>query len=135
VAPVLAVLVTLVDEIVLAAFLLWLLPQLGIKLPLGFTIGILAVLAVSSALIYRPIKRAMKKKATTGVQTMVGKRGTAVTKLATKGLVEIEGETWGALSSNKEVIEIGDNVTVLEVSGLKLTVRKGWDIGPKSKGQ
>lgn len=123
-APVLAVLVTVVDEIVLAAFLLWLLPQMGIKLPLGLTIGILAALTVLSGFLYRPIKRAMKKKPATGIEGMVGKQGIAVTKLATKGLVEIEGETWGALSSN-EVIEVGDNVTVVEVNGLKLTVRKG----------
>ena len=43
--------------------------------------------------------------------------------------MEIEGETWGALSSN-EVIEVGDNVTVVEVNGLKLTVRKGWETDP-----
>ena len=128
-APVLALLVSLVDEIVLVAVLLWLLHQLGVKLPIGLTIGILAAVAASSAFLYKPVRRAMKKKAATGVEGMVGKQGTAVAKLAVKGLVEIEGETWGALSSN-EVIEVGDNVTVVEVNGLKLTVRKGWETDP-----
>jgi len=30
---------------------------------------------------------------------------------------------------------VGDNVTVVEVNGLKLTVRKGWETDPWSEGQ
>jgi membrane protein implicated in regulation of membrane protease activity len=80
----LSILGTLIDEIVLAVLLLWLLPQLGIRLPLEVTIGILAALAVWSALIYRPIRRAIKKEAPSPKQAMVGNRGTALTELAPK---------------------------------------------------
>ncbi|MFC1974159.1 NfeD family protein [Chloroflexota bacterium] len=121
--PVIALLSTLIKEAILVAVLLWLLPLLGVRLPLGVIIGILITIAVWAMLTYRPIKRVMEKKALSPTEEMVGRRGTALTEMAPKGLVRIEGETWEAVSSNAD-IAAGDEISVLQVNGLKLTVQK-----------
>jgi membrane protein implicated in regulation of membrane protease activity len=124
VLSVLAVLSALVEEIVAALVLLLLLPQLGIELPLEMTAGILVVLAVWSMLTYRPIRRVLKKQARNPKQAMVGKRCAALTELRPEGLVRIEGETWIAVCTSGTA-QVGEELTVKEVSGLKLTVEKG----------
>jgi len=111
--PVIALLSTLIKEAILVAVLLWLLPLLGVRLPLGVIIGILITIAVWAMLTYRPIKRVMEKKALSPTEE----------KMAPKGLVRIEGETWEAVSSNAD-IAAGDEISVLQVDGLKLTVQK-----------
>ena len=121
--PAIVILSTLIKEIIVVAFILWVLPMLGVRLPLGVTIGILVAIAAWAALTYRPIKQVMDKKAFSPTEEMLGRRGTAITRLAPKGLVRIDGETWEAFSSNA-AIAAGDEVTVLEINGLKLTVQK-----------
>lgn len=120
----LAVLGALIDEVLLAMLLLWLLPQLGIRLPIEVTIGALAAVGVWSILIYRPIRRVMKKETSTPRQAMVGKGGVALTELAPRGWVRIQGETWSAVSPD-ETVEPGETVTIQGVRGLELTVGKG----------
>lgn len=122
--PLLAVLSTLVEEIVAALVLFLLLPQLGIELPLELTAGTLVALAAWSVLTYRPIRRALKKQARNPKQAMVGKRCTALTELCPEGLVRIEGETWIAVCTSGTV-QVGEKLIVKEVRGLKLTVEKG----------
>ncbi|MFC2059199.1 NfeD family protein [Chloroflexota bacterium] len=121
--PVIALLSTLIKEALVVVVILWVLPLLGIRLPLGVTIGILIVVAAWAVFTYRPIKRVMEKEAFSPTEEMLGRKGTALTKLAPKGLVRIGGETWEAFSSNAD-IAAGDKVTVLRIDGLKLTVQK-----------
>ena len=82
--PVIALLSTLIKEAILVAVLLWRLPLLGVRLPLGVIIGILITIAVWAMLTYSPIKRVMEKKALSPTEEMVGRRGTALTKMAPK---------------------------------------------------
>ncbi|MBI4294715.1 MAG: NfeD family protein [Chloroflexi bacterium] len=114
---------SIIEQALVAAALLWLLPQLGVRLPLALTIGILAMLAAWSVFTYVLTRRALAKKALTPAEEMVGKRGTALTRLAPDGQVRIQREIWQAVSSCGEIAP-GDEIRVLCVEGLRLTVRK-----------
>jgi membrane-bound ClpP family serine protease len=118
-----AVLNTLFKEAILVVLLLWLLPQMGIRLPLWLIVAVLAAPVAWAALTYKSIRRVLRKKAPSPTEAMVGMRGTALTRLAPKGMVRIQGEIWEAASSNG-FIEAGSEVIVLRTEGLEITVRK-----------
>ncbi len=118
-----AILATLGEEIALALFVLLGLPRLGVKLPLGGLIAMMAGLAVYGVISYRLGSRALLKKPLAGFTDMVGSRGTVIEPLSPKGTIKIKGELWEA-ESTKNKIDVGEEVTVIEQQGLKLIVRK-----------
>ena len=61
-----------------------------------------------------------KKKSITGIDSIVGAGGRAMTTLDPDGQVSVRGQIWTAHSSER--IEVGDDVTVTAVEGLKLEV-------------
>ena len=61
-----------------------------------------------------------KRKSITGIETIVGAGGRAMTTLDPDGQVSVRGQVWSAHSSER--VEIGDDVTVTAVEGLKLEV-------------
>ncbi|MFN2588235.1 MAG: NfeD family protein [Actinomycetota bacterium] len=63
-----------------------------------------------------------KKKSITGIESIVGATGRAVTALDPEGQVRVRGQLWSARSA--EPIEVGDDVTVTAVEGLKLEVAR-----------
>jgi len=66
--------------------------------------------------------KAQRRKAQTGIEGMIGKKGIAQTDINPKGKVFIEGEIWDAYSD--EPIKEGEEVVVLAVEGLKLKVKR-----------
>ena len=60
------------------------------------------------------------KKSITGSESLVGQGGRAVTTLDPDGQVKVRGQLWTAHASER--IEVGDDVTVTAVDGLKLEV-------------
>lgn len=113
----------LVIDGILAMVLFWLLPQQDIETSLALKIVILAAFPLWSVLTYVPRKRALSKEVISPAQAMVGKRGTAITRLNPEGTVRINFEIWNATSSG-DTIEEGEAVTVLRMDGLMLTVQK-----------
>jgi membrane-bound serine protease (ClpP class) len=69
------------------------------------------------------IIRAHRRRPTTGKEGLIGKTATAQTTLDPTGMVLVEGELWTA-TSEKGKIEVGEEVIVTKVEGLKLTVTK-----------
>lgn len=61
-----------------------------------------------------------KKKSITGIESIVGADGRAVTTLDPDGQVRVRGQLWSAHSDER--VEVGDDVTVTAVDGLKLEV-------------
>ena len=66
--------------------------------------------------------RAQRSKPTTGIQGLLGERGTALTDLGPSGQVFIHGEYWTATAD--EPIARGTSVVVERVDGLSLRVKK-----------
>lgn len=61
-----------------------------------------------------------KKKSITGIESLVGQTGRAVTTLDPDGQVRVRGQLWSAHATER--VEVGDDVTVTAVDGLKLEV-------------
>jgi membrane-bound serine protease (ClpP class) len=66
--------------------------------------------------------RAYRSKPQSGVEGLVGETGVVKKPMDPEGLVFVHGEYWRAVSGDK--LEPGDMVTVEEVTGLMLKVRK-----------
>lgn len=64
--------------------------------------------------------RYRKKKSITGIDTIVGAEGRAMTTLDPDGQVKVRGQVWTAHATER--VEVGDDVTVTAVDGLKLEV-------------
>lgn len=60
------------------------------------------------------------KKSITGIESIVGAEGRAVTTLDPDGQVRVRGQLWSAHATER--VEVGDDVTVTAVEGLKLEV-------------
>ena len=86
----------------------------------GFVIGLLFMVILMFAL------RALHVPISSGIESIVGKLGTARTAIAgTGGQVQLGSELWTAESvDNSEPIGKGDRVEVVEIKGLRLKVRK-----------
>jgi membrane protein implicated in regulation of membrane protease activity len=119
----LAILATLGEEIALALFILLGLPRLGVKLPLGALIGMMAGLAVYGVTSYRLGTRALRKKPMAGFTDMVGSKGKVIEPLIPKGVIKIGSELWEAEATDCS-IRVGESVVVVGRDGLKLLVRK-----------
>jgi membrane-bound ClpP family serine protease len=125
-----AIVTTLMEEAVLAAIVLWGLPRLGINLPIGVLIVLMAALAAYAVTTYYVGSRALRKKPVVGLPDMVGSKGKVVSALAPEGLVRIKGELWESKSDGRR-IKAGEEVTVVRQEGLKLIVRRER---PKKRG-
>jgi membrane-bound serine protease (ClpP class) len=66
--------------------------------------------------------RAYRAKPQSGVEGLIGEVGVVKNPVDPEGLVFVHGEYWRALSDEK--LEPGEMVTVEEVTGLVLKVRK-----------
>jgi membrane-bound serine protease (ClpP class) len=86
----------------------------------GFAIGMMFMVLLVYAL------RAMKVPVRAGIESLVGKTGTARTTVeGGGGQVQLGSELWSAESADAaESIGKGDHVEVVEVKGLRLKVRK-----------
>lgn len=61
-----------------------------------------------------------RRRATVGVETLVGRRAVAVGRLAPRGQVKVDGELWEARSESH--VEPGAEVVVRRIEGLVLHV-------------
>jgi membrane-bound serine protease (ClpP class) len=86
----------------------------------GFVIGLLFMVILMFAL------RALKVPVSAGIESLIGKMGTARTVVeGSGGQVQLGSELWSAESMDvSESIGKGDRVEVVEVKGLRLKVRK-----------
>ncbi|MGP6220661.1 NfeD family protein [Caldiplasma sukawensis] len=73
------------------------------------------------------IVRTQFRKPLNGWESMIGKNGTVVSDLAPKGWVSIDGVRWSATSLNGETIYKGENIVVVGINNLTLTVKKVTD--------
>jgi len=89
--------------------------------------GLIAIVSVVVAafiiFVIGAVVRGQRRQVTTGTEGIVGRTAVAKTKLNPKGTVIIDGEHWSAVVSSGRV-EPGEEVTVTEVDGLKLVVKK-----------
>ena len=94
-----------------------------VSVPLVIATGILLGLFFFGILVYA--LRALRVPVSVGVESLAGKIGTVRSWDEAGGQVQVESELWRASSVNEsEKISKGDKVEVVEVSGIRLKVRK-----------
>lgn len=128
---ILAIIVSLLDEAIIVALILWGLPKLGINIPLPWLIAILVLLIIYAVFSFRIGSQILRKKPVPGLSSMIGTRGRVITPLAPEGLVKIDGETWKARPDRSD-IGVGVEIDVVGQEGLGLIVRPRDIEGPKN---
>ncbi|HQU35181.1 MAG TPA: NfeD family protein, partial [Anaerolineales bacterium] len=94
-----------------------------VSVPLVIATGILLGLFFFGILVYA--LRALRVPVSVGVESLAGKIGTVRSWDEAGGQVQLESELWSASSVNEsEQISKGDKVEVVEVSGIRLKVKK-----------
>ncbi|MCH9037053.1 MAG: nodulation protein NfeD [Chloroflexi bacterium] len=98
-------------------------PVLKISL---WLLGILsAMMALFTLVVVTAVARSRRLKYVSALAELVGQRGRVTSDLDPTGTVQVASEMWSAVSQSEEVISQGEEIEVVEVSGLVLKVRKG----------
>jgi membrane-bound serine protease (ClpP class) len=124
-----AIVTTLLEEAALVAVVLWLLPRLGIDIPLWGLILMVVALGTYALVTYRLGKRALDKKPITSLD--IGSRGRATTSISPTGYVRVNGELWQA--SSDLTIGAGEEITVVGMKGMTLLVSPVKGTSPESR--
>jgi len=114
---------SVIQEIAIAALLLWVLPAFGVKVPAWVVAAVLACYAVYCYIMYRVGHPTVLYEGVTGPDAIIGSTGAVETIMQNEVWVRIEGELWKASCPDSE-LKAGDEVTVTAIEGLSLTVRK-----------
>ena len=116
-----AILGWIIEEVILVAAVLWLLPQFDVNLPL-WVLGILmAALAIYSYIMYRIGRSTFLIRPKVAAETVIGNGGKVTKRLAPEGYVKVQGVLWKATCVESE-LEVGDEVVVVGIEGLRLIV-------------
>ena len=117
-----AILGWMLEESILVAVVLWLLPRFNVNLPL-WVLGILVVaLAVYSYVMYRVGRLTFLMRPKVAAEAIIGNEGKVTKRLAPEGYVKVQGVLWKATCGESE-LEVGDEVVVVGIEGLRLIVR------------
>lgn len=112
---------TLIDELVLVAVVLWILPYFNINLPSWVLIALVIFLAAVDYFRYRLGRMTFFLPPRGHVEAMIGCEGVVTKPLDPVGYVKVQGVLWKAIY-DKGTLEKGSAVVVVEVEGLKLHV-------------
>jgi membrane-bound serine protease (ClpP class) len=95
------------------------------RVSLPLVIFVALIIGISFAIIVGFALRARKARIRTGVESMPGQSGVAVTDLTPAGQVQSAGELWSAEAlPASDPIHKGDRVEVVRVEGLRLKVKR-----------
>ncbi len=117
-----AVLGWLVEEAILVAAVLWLLPLFDIYIPLWGLAILMASLAVYSCIMYRVGRSTFLIRPKVAAEAIIGCEGKVTKRLAPGGYVKVQGVLWKATCDEME-LEIGDEIVVVGIERLRLIVR------------
>jgi membrane protein implicated in regulation of membrane protease activity len=112
---------TLIDELILVAIVLWILPYFDIHIPLWVLIVLVAGLAVIDYFRYRLGRITFFLPLRGHIEAMIGCEGVVTRSLDPVGHVKVQGVLWKA-HCDEGHLEKGTPIVVQEVDGLKLRV-------------
>jgi membrane protein implicated in regulation of membrane protease activity len=120
---IIAIVTSLIDEVIIVAVVLWVLPRFDIHLPLWGLILLVIGFVIYAVMAYITGSRILRKKPLNGLTSMAGIEGYVTAALTPKGYVKIKGELWQARSESG-TLSSGTIVIVVSQKGLELVVRK-----------
>lgn len=95
--------------------------RVSVPLVIGVSIGTAAIFFTILMLALR----AQRAPIRTGMEPLVGKTGTARTRISPFGTVQVGGELWsGELAQGEEPIAEGEQVEIVQAKGVRVIVRK-----------
>lgn len=114
-----------IQEIAIAALLLWILPAFGVKVPPWVVAVVLAGYAVYCYIMYRVGHPTVLRESVTDPDSIVGSTGTVESVVENEVYVRVQGELWKSSCPDCPPKD-GDEVivTAVDVNDLSLTVRK-----------
>lgn len=116
-----AILGCMIEEAVLVAVVLWVLPHFNINIPLWGLAILMAALAVYSYTMYRIGRPTFLIRPRLAAEAIIGNEGKVTRRLAPEGYVKVQGVLWKATCDEAE-LEIGDEIVVVGIERLKLIV-------------
>jgi membrane protein implicated in regulation of membrane protease activity len=116
-----AILGWMLEEAILVAAVLWLLPLFNIDIPLWGLAILMVALAIYSYIMYRIGRSTFLMKPKVAAETIIGNDGKVTKRLAPEGYVKVQGVLWKATCVESE-LEVGDDVVVVDINGLRLIV-------------
>jgi membrane protein implicated in regulation of membrane protease activity len=116
-----AILGWMLEEAILVAVVLWLLPLLNINIPLWGLAILMVALAIYSYIMYRVGRSTFLMKPKVAAETIIGNDGKVTKRLAPEGYVKVQGVLWKATCVESE-LEVGDDVVVVGIDRLSLIV-------------
>jgi len=116
-----AILGWMLEEAILVAAVLWLLPQFDVNLPLWGLAVLMAALAIYSCIMYRVGRSTFLIRPKVAAETVIGNGGKVTKRLAPEGYVKVQGVLWKAMCVESE-LEVDDEVVVVGIEGLRLIV-------------
>ncbi|MBC8276246.1 MAG: hypothetical protein H8E40_14930 [Chloroflexi bacterium] len=116
-----AILGWILEEVILVAAVLWLLPQFDVNLPLWVLAILMAALAIYSYIMYWVGRSTFLIRPKVAAETVIGNDGKVTKRLAPEGYVKVQGVLWKATCVESE-LEVGDEVVVVGIEGLRLIV-------------
>jgi len=114
-----SIITALLEEMGLAAVVLWLLPSFGINIPFWGLILMMAGLGAYEYKTYRLCKEALDKKPI--ISPDIGSKGRAATPLTPNGYVRVSNELWKA-SSTGSVVDVNEEVIVVGIEEMTLLI-------------
>lgn len=93
---------------------------LPMSMVIGTTLGMALILGTAVVLVIKAHKRAPAQ----GVSTLLGRRAIVRNWSGNEGQVFLRGEVWSARSDTEQKFNKGDEVEVVDASGLVLTVKR-----------
>jgi membrane-bound serine protease (ClpP class) len=117
-----AVLSWMLEEILLAAFVLWLLPHFNVNIPLWGLAIMMIALAIYSGVMYRIGRQTFFIRPKVAADNLIGSEGRVTSPLAPDGYVKVQGVLWKAICNESE-LGVGDEVEVIGMEGLRLIVK------------
>jgi len=121
----------ILEQLALAAAVLWILPELGINMPIWGLLLMMIALCTYSILSYRLGKKTMERSPL--LWPAVGSKGKAITPLAPSGYARVGTELWKASSTGAD-IDRGTEVTIVRVEGTQLFVTGVNNINKENNG-
>jgi membrane protein implicated in regulation of membrane protease activity len=118
-----ALLSSILEEILLAVAVLWLLPHFfNVNIPLWGLAILMTALAIYSVVMYRVGRQTFFIRPKVAAENIIGSDGIVTRQLAPEGYIKVQGVLWKAICSDSE-LAVGDEVEVVGMEGLRLIVK------------
>lgn len=122
-----------VVSMILGSLLLFESPEPFLRLSWSVILITVGMVTAFALFVVRKAVTAHRRRPSSGCEGLIGERGYADTDVMPEGKVFVHGEYWEAWSD--ESVAKGDKVVVVELDGMRVKVRKGWDTGSFPPGE